>query len=144
MTPRECSDRSASGRYSRWKAIPLSHGLGMLRGSLPSWFSSSLGLSPLSLPQGRHPALRSHALTCPAPFRVRTKTAPQRFSRLRGGVISLETANPYEVSPMDQPTSSSSPRAGLLIPLGTLFRCRNRGFPLRASTTPARAQWVSL
>lgn len=107
MTPRECSSRPPSGPFSTRVAVPLGHRLrtcsevaALLVFSLPKAFP----VPPSAKPSPRTP------LSCfppaPLPFGVRTVTAAQRLSRSVGGVVSLESASLFEVSPLGRPTSS--------------------------------------
>jgi hypothetical protein len=108
MTPREVPSRPPSGLSSPWEAVLLSHRLEFVQKPMPSWFSSSLGFDQPDLPNGRHHSLRSRAFAWLAPLRVQALLAPQRISRTGGGGLSLERANPSEVSPLGCPTSSKS------------------------------------
>ena len=85
---------------------------------MPSWFSSSLGYSPPDPPGNRRFPFRSRSCARSALSRVPIEPLPQRLHRSGVGLVSLESANPYEVSPLDQPASSKEPSAGLWIPLG--------------------------
>lgn len=114
MTPREAPSRPPSGLCSPWEAVLLSHRFKFAQKPLPSWFSSSLGLCPPKSAEWPSPLAPLTCFRRLAPLRVQAKLAPQRIARPGGGGISLESANPSEVSPLGRPTSSKPPSRGVM------------------------------
>jgi len=77
------------------------------RGSQPSWFSSSLGLSPLPARFG-HRRISARRLGVRFSPRRVSRTLPPSVSMPRSdGVLSLESAGPSEVSPLPPPAYSA-------------------------------------
>lgn len=108
---REGPSKPSSGLYSLRESVPLRVRFRVAHRPMPSWFSSSPGLSPPWSAGWPSPSVRSRASPRSAPFRATTDAAPQRFARPGGGVVSHETASPPEVLPLYPPVSSRVPAA---------------------------------
>jgi hypothetical protein len=108
---REGPSKPSSGLYSLRESVPLHVRFRVVHRPMPSWFSSSPGLSPPWSAGWPSPSVRSRASHRPAPFRATIDPAPQRFARPGGGVVSHETASPPEVLPLYPPVSSRVPAA---------------------------------
>lgn len=108
---REGPSKPSSGLYSLRESVPLHVRFRVVHRPMPSWFSSSPGLSPPWSAGWPSPSVRSRASHRSAPFRATTDPAPQRLARPGGGVVSHETASPPEVLPLYPPVSSRVPAA---------------------------------
>lgn len=145
INPRAKTGRPSPGPCCR-QSVPLHRLFKVPQRPMPSWLSSSPGLSPPGPPNGRRRSLRSRAFAADRlPFESRPTMRLSVLPDPGVGVVSLETASPPEVPPLGQPTDS---RATTVLGMGSPRGRLPVAGPPAPRFAPPRlltgAQWVNL